>query len=397
MRILRTTLQRNLVASGDTHQTGGRPLSADSVSDPLPTLLNIPRASEPAAPRREPVFDVRTLQREKLTPDDHIALGANRRAINVRLCGALSLQLAPSHTRSFPIPLAPNARKVRLCPGGSLEAFSTGLKGFLYYWSPPSRLTPLAGEVRFRKTSSADPSSFAKGVDYRLPMGVLWRIPLLPIASTEAYEPLRNVLLSEHLVNTATLARARTLGEEYKLQRNMSRVVHSFYQPFVVDLCQHTHTFYFLGPQGLHHSEFWNLCSEKGQDLRHDVQPFEGRLLCCFEPSKHPRHARTRTVVIRVLKALSPVRYSERYHGARNMTPPREGGLLYSYSSTEQYEHPPKMAPWRLWRVNVDRYHSEMKVLFDHQGVIPREALPQRLGPAPEPSARLLDYLTKDM
>lgn len=277
VKISRIIPQKNAVAFGDTNQAGSRPLSSDSASDILPTLLDIPRASESASTNREPVFDVHTLQREKLTSDDHISLGANRRGINVRLCGALSLQSAPSHTHSFPIPLTSNARKIRLLPGASLEEFPTGLNGFLYYWSPPSRITPLAGEVRFRKTSSADPSSFTKGMDYRLPMGVLWRIPLFTIASTEAYEPLQNVLLSERLVSPGTLARARTLGEEYKLQRNMSRVVHSFYQPFVVDLCQHRHTFYFLGPEGLHHTSFWNLCSEKGQDIRHAVQPFEGK------------------------------------------------------------------------------------------------------------------------
>ncbi|EIW57074.1 uncharacterized protein TRAVEDRAFT_73325 [Trametes versicolor FP-101664 SS1] len=390
-------IQKNAVAFKDTQQAGSRLLSSDSASDILPNLIDISRASEPASTNKELVFDVRTLQCEKLTPDDHISLEANRRGINVRLCGALSLQLAPSHTHSSPIPLTSNARKIRLLPGASLEEFPAGLKGFLYYWSPPSRITPLAGEVRFRTTSRADPSSFTKGVDYHLPMGVVWRIPLLTIASTEAYEPLQNVLLSEHLVTAGILARARTLGEEYKLQRNMSRVVHSFYQPFIVDLCQHTHTFYFLGPRGLHHSSFWNLCSEKGQDMRHAVQPFEGRLLCCFEPSKHPRNAHTRTVVIRILKALSPVGYAKLYDGPRNMPSPRAGALLCSYSSTAWYENPPKTAPWRLWSVNVDRYHSEMKVLFDHQGVTQRSVLPQRLGPAPEPSARLLEFLTKDM
>lgn len=122
-----------------------------------------------------------------------------------------------------------------------------------------------------------------------------------------------------------------------------------------------------------------------------------GRLLCCFEPSKHPRNSHTRTVVIRILKALSPVGYTKRYDGPRNMPSPRAGALLCSYSSTAWYKDPPKTAPWKLWSINVDGYHSEMRVLFDHQGVTRREVLPQRLGPAPEPSARLLEFLTKDM
>ncbi|OJT04384.1 hypothetical protein TRAPUB_4899 [Trametes pubescens] len=344
---------------------------------------------------KESTFTLRTLQCEKLSPEDRISLSVDRREINVRFCSPEPTDVALTHAPApfLPTP-GPSDLKVRLLPGPSLEKFPAGLTGFPYYLSPPSHITPLAGEVRLRQTHSPD-RPFARGEDYCIPMGPRWRIPLLTIAAMECYEPLQHVLLREGLVSTEVMEHARALGLEYKLLRNISRIVHSFRQPFIVDLRTHEHTFYFLGHRGLHQSTFWNLCTPKGEQFRHHMQPFEGKLLCCFEPSKHPKYAGRRVVVMRVLRILSPVSYVEGYRGPRNMPPPSQGKLLRSYYNVGQMWR--KEGTWGVWTEYVAR-RREMGVLFEHQdqGAARQEGL-RRLGHvSPEPSVGLSDLQLPD-
>lgn len=229
-------------------------------------------------PKEPASFDVHTLHPEKLTPDDYISLKAARREIGVRFrSSASSGSTASSHAPSLHFP-TPTDTKVRFRPGVH-ETFPAGLQGFLYYWCPPSHITPLAGEVRFRQTASSDPSSFAQGEDYHLRMGLPWAIPLFNISYLEGFNPCRDVLLRDRLVSVEAMKSAQ---HSQKKWARLDRVVNSFYQPFIVSLSQHEHIFYFLGWRGLHHCRFRNLCNVKGLFYRHQAQPFTGALFIPF-------------------------------------------------------------------------------------------------------------------
>ncbi|OJT04383.1 hypothetical protein TRAPUB_4898 [Trametes pubescens] len=289
-----------------------------------------------ASTRKEQAsLDVRTLHPEKLTPEDYISLKAARREIS----------------------------------------------GFLYYWSPPSHITPLAGEVRFRQTASSDPSSFAQGKGYHLRLGMPWSIPLFKISFVEGSRPWRDVLLRDGLVSVETMKSAQHKRRQWT---KLHRVVHSLYQPFVISLSQHKHIFNFLGWQGLHQCTFWNLCNAKGAFYRHWAQPFiaserPGIIVSCFEPSQLPKHAGTRTIIMRILE-VAPIDYRTRSGRSRCIPLPTEGELLPTFvywpvEGTPEYDGTktdmdrPKEDWWAPWSVNVDQtyYMGDMRVLFESQ------------------------------
>jgi hypothetical protein len=89
---------------------------------------------------------------------------------------------AHSYQRAVAIPFPPDAQ------------------GFLYYTAPSGH--PAGGKVRFRRTSSPDPSSFAKGSDLLLPSGIPWSTPT-PAMVAKRYAPLRACLLHSHDLSPA--------------------------------------------------------------------------------------------------------------------------------------------------------------------------------------------------
>ncbi|KAI0640847.1 hypothetical protein C8Q79DRAFT_920727 [Trametes meyenii] len=333
---------------------------------------------------REPCFNIHTLRREALSPVDYIHLNTERRTLNIRLVGSSEprANLAQHLPTSENLTLLPDSpisdtqhSKVPLVPGfDDEEKFPSGLQGFLYYWTPPSHITPLAGEINFRVTSHNDPTTgFISGRDYKMSTGKRWRLPLLTLAWASGYEPLRDALLREKFVDAETMKLAEALGHEYKLQRNVSRVIHSFHQHFVLDLSTQAFTFYFLGRGKLHRTVLLNLCSYKNgtQDRRPTVQPFEGQVLCRFEPAKSSYGLSSgRRVVIRVAKILKPVRYAPDWDGPTHVPLPQQGKLLRTFAPPSPPGHwsRQRRGPrWVIWSMNVNRTHREMQVLFEHQ------------------------------
>ncbi|KAI0665527.1 hypothetical protein C8Q78DRAFT_1064318 [Trametes maxima] len=331
---------------------------------------------------RDPCFDIRTLRRGALSSEDCIHLNTERRTLNIRLVGIPEpnanfsrfepaseslLQFSGFSTSDTQHP------KVALVPGlDDEEKFPSGLRGFLYYWTPPAHITPLAGEINFRVTSNNDPTAgFRAGHDYKIRTGGRWRLPLLTLAWASGYEPLRDALLREELVDADTMKLAEALGHGHKLLRNVSRVVHSFHQHFVLDLSTQAFTFYFLGRGKLHKTMLLDLCNYKDSTTRPAVQPFEGQVLCRFEPAK-PSHrlGGGRRVVIRVAKILKPVRYAPNWEGPTHVPLPQQGKLLRTFVSSPPLGHwrRPRPGPrWALWSMDVDKTHREMRVLFEHQ------------------------------
>ncbi|KAI0364173.1 hypothetical protein BV20DRAFT_1006215 [Pilatotrama ljubarskyi] len=406
---------REIVQTG-MRQSGQIAMDSDQPSVAPLALGNPPPSTTSPTPADGLTFTLNTLRREDLTPEDHIALREARLSFNIRFSGSQRRAWENDSTLSdavvgFSEPSISSAErlnskesKVTLIPGfkSGEEKFPRWLQGFLYYWSPPPPISPLAGQINFRLTRSNDPTSFEHGRDYYLRRhGLRWRLPLLTIAWAEGYEPLREQLLQERLVDVETMDFAQALGKEYKLKRNHSRVVHSFYQPFTMDLGTHNYTLYFLGRANLHRSLLHNFYAFKGTKVTHQTLPFVGKLLCCFEPYsdnalRHlPWSSRSRKIAMRVLRVLEPVAFAENYKGPRNIPPPAAGELVRTYTrkskpGTVQAGHtiPGRIsAAWTVWSVDADR-QREMQVLFEHQNlqrgqVHGREGYKARLKPTP--------------
>jgi hypothetical protein len=134
--------------------------------------------------------------------------------------------------------IKPGRDVVYFVSGGSGRprvAFPDETQGFLYYVPGPAH-APIAGEVRFRITSSSDPGSFADGRDLLMPdMPEPWTIPLLNVLATEKYQHLREVLISRDGSASAELL---ACAQQHKgtLVTQKSRVIHSLGQPFIQDL-----------------------------------------------------------------------------------------------------------------------------------------------------------------
>ena len=69
----------------------------------------------------------------------------------------------------------------------------------------PRNSTPLAGEIRFRLTSSKDPASFATGTDLLTNRGIPWRYALYKIVSRPSCRGFVALLLQDGLVSQRTL------------------------------------------------------------------------------------------------------------------------------------------------------------------------------------------------
>ena len=85
-----------------------------------------------------------------------------------------------------------------------------------------------------------------------------------------------------------------------------------------------------------------------------------GRALVRFERSTHPDHKGTRTVVLRFLKIITPIRcVVPDYDG--KLVLPKEGELY------QRYPKYPRNAAVNLWSLNIDKsvMGRDFKLLWD--------------------------------
>ena len=124
--------------------------------------------------------------------------------------------------------------------------------GFLYYYHEPTRMPPLAGELRFRITPTPDPASFRDGSDLRTEgrYGFIWGIPLATVARSQKFWPIQRLLtvgdgiVSRDVVDLAENCQAPNICP--RTARD-SRYLHEFGQPFSLPLNQTCHSFSFIG------------------------------------------------------------------------------------------------------------------------------------------------------
>jgi hypothetical protein len=116
-----------------------------------------------------------------------------------------------------------------------LTAFPDSTRGFLYYHNL-LRNIPTSGEVRFRITTSNDPSSFASGTDLLGLTGLPWRIRLIDIATAKRYNGLRQLLLEDDLVAAEVIQQCVRMLKAPTKTAQRSRLIFSFGQLFHLEL-----------------------------------------------------------------------------------------------------------------------------------------------------------------
>ncbi|KAE9403268.1 hypothetical protein BT96DRAFT_936617 [Gymnopus androsaceus JB14] len=111
--------------------------------------------------------------------------------------------------------------------------FPIGSNGFFYYHLPKG-LSPLAGDIRFRKTTISEPGSFANGVDLLLPDGLPWSYPLHQLVEQPL---LSRILVDDGVVTSDAIEHCREVfkGRGKKFNWGTPLLFH-LSQPFSIRL-----------------------------------------------------------------------------------------------------------------------------------------------------------------
>lgn len=128
------------------------------------------------------------------------------------------------------------------------QRFPQNTKGFFYYNVPPPHSPPTMGDLRFRITSSSDPSSFNDGSDLIHGLGhTPWSLPLLNMAKAESYIQLCEQLVAEDLISQELLDRCHLIWKNSPVSADRAcRPLHFLYrldQPILLNFHYETHTF----------------------------------------------------------------------------------------------------------------------------------------------------------
>jgi hypothetical protein len=254
--------------------------------------------------------------------------------------------------------------------------FPEGTHGFLYYNEPKAGAPPAAGDLRFRVTPGNTPASFVQGSDLLRPTGLPWSTPLLAMVekpesvhTNEQYQPILQLLLEDGFVTPTLLETCATMANSSRPQPvRGSRIIHSFGQLFHITFEASEFRFFALSMNQLQYkcrriyyknTKFLPYSGEYTKIAQFipillKSQP-PGSALCCFERSNLPQHQGTRTVVIRIVKIISPVtcRYPD-YDGRVPL--PVEGELV-------QRRYLQKGLQPVSFNVDLERY-TELQMLF---------------------------------
>ncbi|TFK52877.1 hypothetical protein OE88DRAFT_1313113 [Heliocybe sulcata] len=251
--------------------------------------------------------------------------------------------------------------------------FPPDTQGFLYFHLDADA-PALAGQVRFRITTSSDPATFPEGRDLQLPDGRPWNIPVFQVARWSKYAAFRAVLLSDNLVTEKLLDPALSISTSHgkkPLHPNSDSVfAWKFGQTFPVELESTYIVVWLMGSSGWKRLRFrtpFSLLQQRGTK-KVLYAPFIGTALVHFEHSTLPEHEGTRTVVLRISKIVQLTK-SENADDPEEVPEPREGGLVMMRRTR---------GVWVPWSIDVDRprreYHTEvcqaLATLFSREKVI---------------------------
>ena len=227
---------------------------------------------------------------------------------------------------------------------------------FLYY-TVPSGKPRIAGELRLRVASSDNPASFATGLDLLKIDGQLWSRPLLAIS--KYYSPLYAKLRQDGLVPDDLASILSTLPKAPRYSH--SQILYTLNDTFIIDFSIPDLSFPIITEQGRETLRFSSqFCDHRysrqgrpytGAYTHHcsqndDSHASIGSVLARFERSTLPEHAGTRTIVLRFLKIITPVK-CVMPHYDNYIAFPKEGELYQRTRKRTSY--------WQVWSVNVDQ------------------------------------------
>ena len=241
-------------------------------------------------------------------------------------------------------------------------------KAFLYYSMPPGN-PRISGELRLRLTSSDDPASFASGSDLLRTNDRPWFRPLYGLPNS--YFPLYEKLREEQFVPEDLHTILSTLPS-VKLRYSRSRLFYTLNDTFIVDFSHYKFDLIVITEQGAEKLHLYELFSDgrsmfkalpgpyTGAYTNHHFShidyshEFVGSALVRFERSTLPDHKGTRTVVLRFLKIITPVKcVVPNYDGY--ISYPKEGELYQRAS-----KHNGKLNH-KVWSVNIDKPLSKFE------------------------------------
>ena len=233
--------------------------------------------------------------------------------------------------------------------------FPSDTKAFLYYFTPPDK-PRIAGELRLRVASSDQPESFKSGSDLLGLDGQPWSLSVYAVS--KQYSSLYEKLRDEGLVPDDLDAVLSTFPSNPKY-RHHNRPLHTLNDTFVVDFSRHLRTLSIVTEQGMEKLQSFLLFTESrskhtpytGEFLNTPrsmtSNEFVGSALARFERSTLPDHEGTRTVVLRFLKIITPVKcVTPNYDGY--IGEPKEGEL-YRRARKRKFNQPP------VWSLNIDK------------------------------------------
>ncbi|KAJ7235096.1 hypothetical protein B0H12DRAFT_1076182 [Mycena haematopus] len=182
------------------------------------------------------------------------------------------------------------------------QPFPPYTRGFFYYYVPRD-LPPMAGGLRFRITPRGHPASFQDGEDL-LHDGLPWQISLPNIATAVGRKiVLRQQLLNEGLVTQAVLDKCRTMMPTRK-RLDPKVTLYRLEQPFLVGF-DHVLYAWAIGETEIKPILLYMLTDHR-KHWQRGMRPYTGSALAQFELSTLPEHAGSDTVVMRIVKMLTP-------------------------------------------------------------------------------------------
>ena len=242
--------------------------------------------------------------------------------------------------------------------------FPPDTKAFLYY-SIPSGKPRIAGELRLRVASSDDHASFESGSDLLDKDGHPWTRPLYYLP--QIYSPLYLKLMEEKLVSDDLDRVLSSLLSVHPFPRYHRPHLYTLNDPFVVDFHTTRLSLFIITEQGVRILPFSRVFTESRSNCegrrpytgayisRHsyiDSHEFVGSALARFERSTLPEHKDARTVVLRFLKIITPVKCVIPSYD-NYICPPKEGELYRRSKISLKLDQ-------SVWSVNIDQTKGSM-------------------------------------
>ena len=154
-------------------------------------------------------------------------------------------------------------------------AFPPDTKGFLYYSTSPEK-PRIAGELRFRVTSSNDPASFESGSDLVRMDGQLWSRPLYSL--TKYYVPLYEKLREDRLLpDDLVKALALSTFPLRKIFYHRSHFHYTLNDTFTVDFSKRRSFLIFVTEQGVEDLVLNQVFCDH-RTMHRDRRPYTGAL-----------------------------------------------------------------------------------------------------------------------